>query len=67
MRKIYRIFVMGAVPADIKDRTAALHAAAILKSEAKDAPTLPTATANSTQANPVEIHPSCLVNKDRGI
>lgn len=36
--KIYRIYVLGDVPLDLRDRVAAIHASAILKTKSEDVP-----------------------------
>jgi hypothetical protein len=33
MKKLYRIFVLGEIPPDLKERVAAIHAAGIVKSK----------------------------------
>lgn len=36
MRQKYRIYVLGEVPSDLRERVAEIHASAILKSETQD-------------------------------
>jgi hypothetical protein len=38
MKKIYRVYVLGGIPSDLKERIAALHASAIVAQRKEAAP-----------------------------
>jgi hypothetical protein len=38
MKRIYRIYVVGSIPSDIKERVAAIHATGILSEKNQNAP-----------------------------